>query len=111
LAEEGFTIGDVGESDYDDLSLALMYDRIKSMSLPDNQWVEYDLWTGQTEFNFIAQMTRVFCRMGMWSDDTHKLLLTVLCRLPCPRPLPGVIVVVRATPTAFTDFDRSWDIY
>jgi len=62
LAEEGFTIGDVAESNYDDPSLALMYARLRSMSLQTIKGSS--MISGQTEFNFVAHMTRVFCRMG-----------------------------------------------
>jgi len=109
LVEEGFAIGNVGESDYDDPSLALMYDRLKSMSLQTIKGSS--MISGQTEFNFVAQMTRVFCRMGMLPEDIVILPLTVLCRVPRPRSLPGVIVVLRATPTSTAVFDRSWDTY
>lgn len=109
LAEEGFAIGDVAESDYDDPSLALMYARIRSMSLQTIKGSS--MISGQTEFNFVAQMTRVFCRMGALPDGIFIILLTVLCRLPRSRSLPGVIVVLRTTTAPTTAFERSWVPY
>jgi hypothetical protein len=64
LAGEGFQISETGESNYDDPSLALLFSRLKSMSLQTIKGTS--MIPGQQEFDFVLQMSRVFCRMGEW---------------------------------------------
>jgi len=64
LAGEGFRVSETGESNYDDPSLALLFSRLKSMSLQTIKGTS--MIPGQQEFDFVLQMARVFCRMGEW---------------------------------------------
>lgn len=86
-----------------------MYARLKSMSLQTIKGSS--MISGQTEFNFVAHMTRVFCRMGAYHDSTFISSLTGLCRVPCSRSVIGIIVVLRSTPTPITAFDRFCDTF
>lgn len=62
LEKEGFLIPETAESNYDDPSLALLFSRLKSVSL---QTVKgSNMIPGQQEFEFVLQIARVFCRMG-----------------------------------------------
>jgi hypothetical protein len=58
-------VTDIGESHYDDPSLALLFSQLKSKTLQAAKGTSEI--SGRAEFNFVLQMTRVFCRMGMWS--------------------------------------------
>jgi hypothetical protein len=49
-------------SRYDDTSLALLFSQLKSKSLQTLKGASEI--SGQTEFNFVIQIARVFCRMG-----------------------------------------------
>jgi hypothetical protein len=63
LTAEGFNIDEVGESNYDDPSLALLFSRLKTMTLQTIKGSS--MIPGQQEFDFVLQISRVFCRMGM----------------------------------------------
>ena len=65
LTGEGFQVLETGESNYDDPSLALLFSRLKSMSLQTIKGTS--MIPGQQEFDFVLQIARVFCRMGEWS--------------------------------------------
>lgn len=81
LAKEGFQVPETGESNYDDPSLALLFSRLKSMSLQTIKGTS--MIPGQQEFDFVLQIARVFCRMGChplaldlvtsWSFDPPEL--------------------------------------
>lgn len=60
--ELGLEIDSIAESRYDDTSLALLYSQLKPMSLQTMKGASEI--PGQTEFNFVKQIARVFCRMG-----------------------------------------------
>lgn len=64
--ELGLEIDSIAESRYDDTSLALLYSQLKPMSLQTMKGASEI--PGQTEFNFVKQIARVFCRMGRWSS-------------------------------------------
>jgi hypothetical protein len=81
LAAEGFNIPETAESNYDDPSLALMFSRLKSMSLQTIKGS--NMIPGQQEFDFVLQIARVFCRMGERSRNLGCSRLT-LNRMPCP---------------------------
>lgn len=61
--QDMFTIGVIGDPHYDDPSLALLFAQLKSKSLQTVKGLAEI--SGSTEFNFVLQMARVFCRMGM----------------------------------------------
>ena len=58
-------ITDIGDSHYDDPSLALLFSQLRSKTLQAAQGTSEI--SGQSEFNFVLQIARVFCRMGMVS--------------------------------------------
>lgn len=62
ISTEGFTITETAESNYDDPSLALLFSRLKTMTLQTAKGSS--MISGQTEFDFVLQISRVFCRMG-----------------------------------------------
>lgn len=58
----GVSITEIGEPHYDDPSLALLFSELKSKTLQTAKGTSEI--SGRTEFNFVLQMSRVFCRMG-----------------------------------------------
>jgi len=81
LAAEGFNIPETAESNYDDPSLALLFSRLKSMSLQTIKGS--NMIPGQQEFDFVSQIARVFCRMGKYYRTLGCSRLT-LNRMSCP---------------------------
>ncbi|CAL1695568.1 unnamed protein product [Somion occarium] len=55
-------ITEIGEPHFDDPSLALLFSQLKSKTLQTAKGTSEI--SGRTEFNFVLQMARVFCRMG-----------------------------------------------
>ena len=55
-------ISEIGDPHYDDPSLALLFSQLKSKTLQTAQGTSEI--SGRTEFNFVLQIARVFCRMG-----------------------------------------------
>jgi len=53
----------IGEPHYDDPSLALLFSQLRSKTLQAVQGT-CEI-SGRSEFNFVLQMARVFCRMGV----------------------------------------------
>ncbi|KAF8756045.1 RAVE protein 1 C terminal [Rhizoctonia solani] len=74
-----FTINEIGNPHFDDPSLALLFAQLKSKSLQTVKGVNEI--SGQTEFNFVLQMARVFCRMGC-----HPLALAITTSWSFDRP-------------------------
>ena len=58
------TITEIGDPHYDDPSLALLFSQLKSKTLQTAQGTSEI--SGRTEFNFVLQIARVFCKMGTW---------------------------------------------
>ncbi|KAH8099423.1 WD repeat-containing protein [Cristinia sonorae] len=88
---------DIGEPHFDDPSLALLFSQLKTKTLQTAKGTSEI--SGRTEFNFVLQMSRVFCRMGChalaldlvrsWSFDrpsvvTHDPVRPSLRRPPSP---------------------------
>ncbi|KAH7334362.1 RAVE protein 1 C terminal-domain-containing protein [Rhizoctonia solani] len=80
VLKEDFTIEEIGNPHFDDPSLALLFAQLKSKSLQTVKGVSEI--SGQTEFNFVLQMTRVFCRMGC-----HPLALALTTSWSFDRPM------------------------
>jgi RAVE protein 1 C terminal len=55
-------ISEIGEPHYDDPSLALLFSQLRSKTLQAAKGTSEI--SGRAEFNFVLQMSRVFCRMG-----------------------------------------------
>lgn len=53
---------DIGEPHYDDPGLALLFSQLRSKTLQAAQGTSEI--SGRSEYNFVLQMARVFCRMG-----------------------------------------------
>lgn len=64
-------IPSIGDPNYDDTSLALLFSQLKMKTLQTAKGTSEI--SGRTEFNFVLQIARVFCRMGAF---------------PTPAPLP-----------------------
>jgi hypothetical protein len=60
-------VEEIGEPHYDDPSLALLFRQLRSKTLQAAKGTSEI--SGQSEFNFVLQMARVFCRMGMCSQS------------------------------------------
>ncbi|KAI5121293.1 hypothetical protein M0805_003762 [Coniferiporia weirii] len=83
------TIGDIGDPNYDDPSLALLFSQLKSKTLQTAKGTNEI--PDRTEFNFVLQTARVFCRMGC-----HVLALDLVRswsfdRPTTPRRDPGTV--------------------
>jgi len=72
-------IDGIGDPHYDDPSLALLFSQLKSKSLQTAKGTSQI--SGQTEFNFVLQISRVFCRMGC-----HALALDLVKHWSFDRP-------------------------
>lgn len=57
---------EIGEPHYDDTSLALLFSQLRSKTLQTAKGTSEI--SGQTEFKFVLQIARVFCRMGMYAQ-------------------------------------------
>ena len=57
-------ITEIGDPHYDDPSLALLFSQLKDRTLQTAKGTSEI--SGRTEFNFVLQIARVFCRMGQW---------------------------------------------
>jgi hypothetical protein len=60
---DSLNIIDIGEPHYDDPSLALLFSQLRSKTLQAAKGSSEI--SGRAEFNFVLQIARVFCRMGM----------------------------------------------
>ena len=58
-----------GESLYDDPSLALLFSQLKLKTLQAAKGTSEI--SGRTEFSFVLQIARVFCRMGTRCTSIH----------------------------------------
>ena len=63
------TIQVFGESLYDDPSLALLFSQLKLKTLQAAKGTSEI--SGRTEFSFVLQIARVFCRMGTRCTSMH----------------------------------------
>lgn len=96
-------IPSIGEPHYDDTSLALLFSQLKMKTLQTAKGTSEI--SGRTEFNFVLQIARVFCRMGC-----HILALDLVKSWSFVRPAGGVSATranlllppTPRSPTAFT---------
>ncbi|KZP10552.1 hypothetical protein FIBSPDRAFT_922313 [Athelia psychrophila] len=72
-------VKEIGEPHYDDTSLALLFSQLKSKTLQAAKGTSEI--SGRAEFNFVLQMSRVFCRMGC-----HVLALDLVRSWSFERP-------------------------
>ncbi|KIO08400.1 hypothetical protein M404DRAFT_997326 [Pisolithus tinctorius Marx 270] len=89
----GINVKDVGEPYFDDPSLALLFSQLRSKSLQTATGTSEI--SGKSEFNFVLQVARIFCRMGChalaldlvrsWSFERPTAVSTVDLKLP-PSP-------------------------
>ncbi|EMD42152.1 hypothetical protein CERSUDRAFT_110689 [Gelatoporia subvermispora B] len=62
-------ITEIGDPHYDDPSLALLFSQLRSKTLQAAKGTSEI--SGRTEFNFVLQIARVFCRMGCHALALH----------------------------------------
>lgn len=74
---------EIGEPHYDDPSLALLFSQLRSKTLQAAKGTSEI--SGRAEFNFVLQMSRVFCRMGC-----HVLALDLVRSWSFARPSTAV---------------------
>ncbi|KDQ63425.1 hypothetical protein JAAARDRAFT_169243 [Jaapia argillacea MUCL 33604] len=72
-------VSEIGEPHYDDPSLALLFSQLKMKTLQTAKGTSEI--SGRTEFNFVLQIARVFCRMGC-----HVLALDLVRSWSFSRP-------------------------
>ncbi|KAF9455073.1 hypothetical protein P691DRAFT_770160 [Macrolepiota fuliginosa MF-IS2] len=72
-------VEEIGEPHYDDPSLALLFSQLRSTTLQAIKGTSEI--SGRSEFNFVLQMARVFCRMGC-----HVLALDLVRSWSFERP-------------------------
>ncbi|KAJ7596877.1 RAVE protein 1 C terminal-domain-containing protein [Mycena floridula] len=72
-------VEELGEPHYDDPSLALLFSQLRSKTLQAAQGTSEI--SGKSEFNFVLQIARVFCRMGC-----HALALDLVRTWSFERP-------------------------
>ncbi|KZT31551.1 hypothetical protein SISSUDRAFT_713707 [Sistotremastrum suecicum HHB10207 ss-3] len=76
-------VSEIGDNHYDDPSLALLFSQIRSMTLQTVKGTSEI--SGRTEFRFVMQIARVFCRMGC-----HVLALALVRSWPFARPITSL---------------------
>ncbi|TFK36859.1 RAVE protein 1 C terminal-domain-containing protein [Crucibulum laeve] len=76
-------VTEIGEPHYDDPSLALLFSQLRSKTLQAAKGTSEI--SGRAEFNFVLQMSRVFCRMGC-----HALALDLVRSWSFERPSTAV---------------------
>ena len=69
-----FPIKLIGNQNYDDTSLALLFGQLKMKTLQTAKGANEI--SEATEFNFVLQIARIFCRMGAF-----KLITRLIIRL------------------------------
>ncbi|KAH7885922.1 RAVE protein 1 C terminal-domain-containing protein [Phlebopus sp. FC_14] len=75
----GSEVSDIGEPHFDDPSLALLFSQLRSKTLQTATGTSEI--SGKSEFNFVLQVARVFCRMGC-----HALALNLVRTWSFERP-------------------------
>jgi len=101
----GTRVTEIGNPNYDDPSLALLFAQLKEKTLQTAKGTSEI--SGRTEFNFVLQTARVFCRMGChalavdvvrsWSFDrpTSSIISSASEQADVVAPLPGSPVFPR----------------
>ncbi|KAG1784113.1 RAVE protein 1 C terminal-domain-containing protein [Suillus placidus] len=93
-------VAEIGEPHYDDPSLALLFSQLRSKTLQTAKGTSEI--SGRSEFNFVLQIARVFCRMGC-----HALALDLVRSWSFERPSISVPVPTEPPPTSYTTLRRS----
>lgn len=70
-------VSEIGEPHYDDTSLALLFSQLRSKTLQAAQGTSEI--SSRSEFNFVLQIARVFCRMGKSHINMWRLLVLIIC--------------------------------
>ncbi|KAG6818061.1 hypothetical protein H0H87_009216 [Tephrocybe sp. NHM501043] len=84
----------IGEPHYDDPSLALLFSQLRSKTLQAAKGTSEI--PGRVEFNFVLQMARVFCRMGLdllrsWSFERPSMATIPVAKdMTFPPPSPAL---------------------
>ncbi|KAJ8594840.1 hypothetical protein M405DRAFT_857819 [Rhizopogon salebrosus TDB-379] len=93
-------VAEIGEPHYDDPSLALLFSQLRSKTLQTAKGTSEI--SGRSEFNFVLQIARVFCRMGC-----HALALDLMRSWSFERPSISVIAPLEPPPSPYTALRRS----
>ncbi|KAI6119823.1 RAVE protein 1 C terminal-domain-containing protein [Pisolithus croceorrhizus] len=91
----GISVKDVGEPYFDDPSLALLFSQLRSKTLQTATGTSEI--SGKSEFNFVLQVARVFCRMGC-----HALALDLVRSWSFERPTAVPAVDFKSPPSPET---------
>lgn len=94
-------VAEIGEPHYDDPSLALLFSQLRSKTLQTAKGTSEI--SGRSEFNFVLQIARVFCRMGC-----HALALDLVRSWSFERPSISVIAPTEPPPTPYATLRRSF---
>ncbi|KAG2154690.1 RAVE protein 1 C terminal-domain-containing protein [Suillus clintonianus] len=93
-------VAEIGEPHYDDPSLALLFSQLRSKTLQTAKGTSEI--SGRSEFNFVLQIARVFCRMGC-----HALALDLVRSWSFERPSISVVAPIEPPPTPYATLRRS----
>ncbi|KAG0704335.1 RAVE protein 1 C terminal-domain-containing protein [Suillus ampliporus] len=93
-------VAEIGEPHYDDPSLALLFSQLRSKTLQTAKGTSEI--SGRSEFNFVLQIARVFCRMGC-----HALALDLVRSWSFERPSISIIAPTEPPPTPYATLRRS----
>ncbi|RDB29031.1 Regulator of V-ATPase in vacuolar membrane protein 1 [Hypsizygus marmoreus] len=93
-------VEEIGEPHYDDPSLALLFSQLRSKTLQTAKGTSEI--SGRSEFNFVLQMSRVFCRMGC-----HVLALDLVRSWSFDRPSVVIHDVLDEQPPTSPTLRRS----
>lgn len=91
---------EIGEPHYDDPSLALLFSQLRSKTLQTARGTSEI--SGRSEFNFVLQIARVFCKMGC-----HALALDLVRSWSFERPSISVPAPTEHPPTPYATLRRS----
>jgi ubiquitin len=94
-------VAEIGEPHYDDPSLALLFSQLRSKTLQTVKGTSEI--SGRSEFNFVLQIARVFCRMGC-----HALALDLVRSWSFERPSISVPAPTEPPPSPYTTLRRSF---
>ncbi|KAG1730794.1 RAVE protein 1 C terminal-domain-containing protein [Suillus occidentalis] len=96
-------VAEIGEPHYDDPSLALLFSQLRSKTLQTAKGTSEI--SGRSEFNFVLQIARVFCRMGC-----HALALDLVRSWSFERPSISVPAPTEPPPTSSATLRRSFTL-
>ncbi|KAF8349754.1 RAVE protein 1 C terminal-domain-containing protein [Amanita rubescens] len=104
VAAYDIKVGEIGEPHYDDPSLALLFSQLRSKTLQAAKGTSEI--SSRSEFNFVLQIARVFCRMGChalaldlvrsWSFERPQASSSIMQVPPSPKASRSVFALEHA---------------